>query len=163
MTVQTLETNKNIDYTCIPYGGDRYFLSHVIVTLPKNKDDDMYVCEFFLIPATSIVPENNGIESAMTVLSVDTYRELIVDDKWSHKKLTHAFPLLSLGRSKDGEKSYVFWGFTVKGSDCHIRVVDGSLNVLGESHLDCRQAADYGVPVDMKLDDVQLMSTEIVY
>ena len=39
MTVQTLETNKNIDYTCIPYGGDRYFLSHVIVTIPKNKDE----------------------------------------------------------------------------------------------------------------------------
>lgn len=51
----------------------------------------------------------------------------------------------------------------MKGSDCHIRVVDGNLNVLDESHLDCRQAADYGVPVDMKLDDVQLMSTEIVY
>ena len=106
-----------------PFGGDRYYVSHVVVTLPEKTGGD-YKCDFHLIPATTLKGKNLGRIVQSVTYTAEKYREKVSDDKW------RAF------------------GFSVRGHDCFVRTVNRGLVAFSESLLDVDQAVDYGLPVE---------------
>jgi hypothetical protein len=133
-----------------PFGGDRYYVSHVVVTLPE-KTGGAYRCEFHLIPATTLKGKNLGHIVQSVTYTAEMYREKVSDDKWRANKVTHAFPVVtdfdSRGDNKN-EKKCIFFGFSVRGNDCFVRTVNRGLVTFSESLLDVDQAVDYGLPIE---------------
>ena len=133
-----------------PFGGDRYYVSHVVVTLPEKTGGD-YRCDFHLIPATTLKGKNLGRIVQSVTYTAEKYREKVSDDKWRANKVTHAFPVVTdfgSGAGNKNEKKCIFLGFSVRGHDCFVRTVNRGLVAFSESLLDVDQAVDYGLPVE---------------
>lgn len=133
-----------------PFGGDRYYVSHVVVTLPEKTGGD-YKCDFHLIPATTLKGKNLGRIVQSVTYTAEMYREKVSDDKWRASKVTHAFPVVTdfgSGVGNKNEKKCIFFGFSVRGHDCFVRTVNRGLVAFSESLLDVDQAVDYGLPVE---------------
>jgi len=133
-----------------PFGGDRYYVSHVVVTLPEKTGGD-YKCDFHLIPATTLKGKNLGRIVQSVTYTAEMYREKVSDDKWRASKVTHAFPVVTdfgSGVGNKNEKKCIFFGFSVRGQDCFVRTVNRGLVAFSESLLDVDQAVDYGLPVE---------------
>lgn len=136
-----------------PFGGDRYYVSHVVVTLPEKTGGD-YRCDFHLIPATTLKGKNLGHIVQSVTYTVGKYREKVSDDQWRADKVTHAFPVVTdfgTGADNKDEKKCIFFGFSVQGNNCFVRTVNRGLVTFSESLLDVDQAVDYGLPVEKYL------------